>query len=96
MTTFQVPVPTALIEIQVNEKLQYKIIIYFSNPLIYKSTFHFQNVTLLELLSKYFTENKHDFIVNTDNIWCFCRMGQDEDYMIQFDNKICKIVWFIA
>ena len=78
----------ALIEVKVNKKLQYKIIV--------KSSFLFQNVILLELLSKYFTENKNDLIVNTENIWRFCQMGEEEDDMIQFDNKICKIVWFIV
>ena len=62
--------------------------------IITKPTLLFQNVILLELLSKYFTENKNHFLVNTENIWCFSRMGEDEGSMMQCDNKNCKIIWF--
>ena len=49
---------------------------------------------LLELFSKYFTENKNHSLVNAENVWCFCRMGEDGDDMIQCDNKNWKIIWF--
>ena len=42
------------------------------------------------ILSKYFIENKNHSLVNTENIWCFCRMGQDEDDMI-VTTKIAKL-----
>ena len=40
-----------------------------------------EKMILLELFSKYFNENKSGFIVKTENIWRFCRMGKDEDDM---------------
>ena len=40
-----------------------------------------EKMILLELLPKYFNENKSGFIVKTENIWRFCRMGKDEDDM---------------
>ena len=46
-----------LIEVKVNKILQGEIVI--------KSTLLFQNVILLELLSKYFAENKNQSLVNT-------------------------------
>ena len=75
-----------LIEVKANEIPQGEIVT--------KSTLLFQNVILLELLSKYFAENKNQSVVNTENSWCFCRMGEDEEDMIQCDNKNCKIIWF--
>ena len=62
--------------------------------IITKPTLLFQNVILLELLSKYFTENKNHSLVNTENVLCFCQMGEDGDDMIQCDNKNWKIIWF--
>ena len=61
---------------------------------IANSNLLFQNVILLELLWKYFTENKNHSLVNTENIWCFRRMGEEKVDMIQCDNKNCKIIWF--
>ena len=74
-----------LIAVKANKILQVEVIT--------KSTLLFQNVILLELSSKYFSENKNHSLVNTENISCFSRMGEDEDSM-QCDNKNCKIIWF--
>ena len=63
-----------LIEVKANKILQGEIIT--------KSTVLFQNVILLELLSKYFIENKNH------------SLGKDKDNMISSDNKNCKIIWF--
>ena len=46
-----------LIEVKANKILQGEIVT--------KSTLLFQNVILLELLSKYFAENKNQSVVNT-------------------------------
>ena len=75
-----------LIEVKTNEILKGEIAT--------KCTLLFQNEIFPEPLSKYFTEKKNHSLVNTENNWCFCRMGEDEDDMIQCDNKNCKIVWF--
>ena len=75
-----------LIEVKTNEILKGEIAT--------KCTLLFQNEIFPEPLSKYFTENKNHSLVNTENNWCFCRMGEDEDDMIQCDNKNCKIIWF--
>ena len=45
---------------------------------ISKATLLFQNAIWIELLSKYFTENKSDSIVSTENIWCYCRVGNEK------------------
>ena len=78
----------ALIVVEANKKLQ--------DEIVSKSSFFFENVLLKELLAKHFTENKlPEKSTNTnDDKWCFCRMGENEDNMIQCENKNCNISWF--
>ena len=57
---------------------------------LYQIYYTFQNVILLELQRKYFTENRNDSIVKTENLWYFCQMGKVEDNMNQCGYKNCE------
>ena len=63
--------------------------------IIQKSSSFFQTALLPELLAKFYSQpvptNQED---EASDVWCYCRLGEDEDDMILCDNNDCEIKWF--
>ena len=45
------------------------------------------------MFAKYYTERTVAVSCKL-SIWCYCKMSQEEDNLIGFDDKECKMQWF--
>ena len=64
------------------------------NEIKLKSSDFFKQVILPELVVKYYTEPILKTQTHENGVYCYCKLGGDEDNLIGCDDNDCTIQWF--